>query len=226
MPAISLWKINITGSITSNKVGDISYLALQLVPTQLRIDSNNIIRIDLPTKLYTRVLNKDDCVIKPYNTNSYIGCTYGYDSDGWLSNVTLGSFGSYGIDINTMLSVNISVTNSWAPYLFNSNIITATVSMDAVTSVSQGTVNVVDLYQGLPTFTLLTINTTATNILQSQLQAATNNNITINLTVNGNVGGASKINLQLPKDSFIYNNNNNNNSTNNNNNNNNITLVS
>lgn len=142
LPIISLWRINMTATASSNKVADVSYLSLQLVPTQLRIDNNNIVRIDVPTKMYTRTLNKDDCIMK-YNGSTYQGCTYGYDSEGWLRNITLSNIGPAGIDINTTLNINVSVTNAWAPYLFAGNAITVTINIDAATSVSQGTLTLV-----------------------------------------------------------------------------------
>lgn len=66
------------------------------------------------------------------------------------------------------------------------------------------------MYQGLPTFTLLTLST---NTSQSQLQAGSTNIISIGLSVNGNVGSHSKINVELPKDSFILSKTNSNNIT-------------
>jgi hypothetical protein len=87
--------------------------------------------ISFPPKMFTRAFNNDNCIIRVAGSNiSYTGCYFEYDSDGWLTNVSFRSFGSYGIDINSTVNVNFSVTNSWAAYPFMNKVFTATVFLD------------------------------------------------------------------------------------------------
>lgn len=205
LPAISLWKINMTGSATSSKVGDISYLFFQVTPTQLRINSSNILKILLPSKMFTRVFNNDDCFVRPPSSSTvYTGCTYEFDSAGWLKTITLGFIGTYGIDINTTLTINVSVTNSWASYPFGNNSFIINVYLDSTTYVSQGMTSFIDLYQGLTTFIPIEISMASSSFSQSQLQAGSGNILATVVSFTGNVGNGTKISVQLPKDSFIF----------------------
>ncbi len=78
--------------------------------------------------MYTRTFNTDDCIIKPsISNNTYTGCTYDFDTNGWLSMIRVGSFGPADIDINSSLFINFTVTNAWTTYSFTNQSFSVTV---------------------------------------------------------------------------------------------------
>jgi hypothetical protein len=204
-PPISLWRISITGNATSTRIADISYMFFQLTPIQLRINSTNVIKISIPPKVFTRTFNSDDCAVKvPGSITTFGGCTYSFDTEGWLRNVTVGSIGSYGIDINTTLNINFSVTNSWTSYQLSDCTFVATVFVDSTTYASQGTIVFATVYHGLSSFVPVGVSLTSSSVSQPQNRAGSQSVLLVSLVLNGNIGKGTVIALQLPKDSFIY----------------------
>lgn len=107
------------GKATSPKVGDINTITLELRPTQLKIEAANVIKIAVPAKMFTRTFNNDDCSIRNLAiTTVFTGCTYEYDTNGWLTMIKLGAFGPVDVDIGGLLTVNFTVTNAWTSYPF------------------------------------------------------------------------------------------------------------
>lgn len=189
----------------TTKIGELNTLSFFVTPTQIKIKTTNTVIITVPTGLFTRTFNNDDCVIRPSgSSNNFTGCTYNYDRNGWLVTITIGTIGPFDVEINNTLGITIGVTNGWGAYPFSGKSFIVTVYNSLNSGTSQGSINVGDVFTNLSTFSLIPINQQLSTFVQSSLLASSSNIITINLSLNGNIGRSARILCLLPKDSYTF----------------------
>jgi hypothetical protein len=196
--------LNIVGRGSSSKISDINTISLDLKPT-LKIEASSIIKITVPPKIFTRTFNNDDCSVRnSAGTSSFTGCSYEFDTNGWLVMIRLSAFGPLDVDIGNVLSVNFTVTNSWASYNFNASALVVTVYKSDTSGTSQGSCLLTSIYPNLQSFTLIPVIQSASSFSQSSLQTGSTNTLSLNLSISGNIGKSTKIVCLIPKDAYVY----------------------